>query len=281
MEKPVQLDGETKAILLQMVLNGPCPPHLIILFICNKILGWTADRVAETLMDLRMSDLLRAAGEEIEHQHTTPSSRHSLEPLRAQLNRPLKDIVASKSFTARHPGLLNKTFGETRLNDYYPGKTGGETIAAILSSWDSEKNLIIIAKAQGGDDAAFSEIYKKRDRELRGFIRTRCARDSDVEEIAQTTWIKMAEKIGTYNPAFSSFRRFIKFWALFEIMNYSSKNYQRLTMLFSELSRRFPEFENENEILEAKIRLESMDAPAETIEFYSGVLKNEFQSFFR
>ena len=126
----------------------------------------------------------------------------------------------------------------------------------------TEKDLI--ARAMKGDRDAFDQLYARHQSKVYGFIRSRTKTDQDAEEIAQECWIKVWQKMETYDANRASFRTFLRFWAGIKMLQfYSTQNAQRKVLkLFSDLTARFPDLEEEKEIEEVLAQLGVHSEPA-------------------
>jgi RNA polymerase sigma factor (sigma-70 family) len=108
----------------------------------------------------------------------------------------------------------------------------------------------LIERAVQRDREAFDELYSRHDKNVFGFIRARTARDADAQDVAQETRIEIWRKVSSYNPILGSFVTFAKFWASKKLLQHydAEGRRQRVRVLFSELTTRFPDLEQEPEI---------------------------------
>lgn len=106
----------------------------------------------------------------------------------------------------------------------------------------------LIKNASSGDAGSFQELQRRYKSAIRGYIAGRCfpglarsvrgAKEKDVDqnikEIEQNTWIEVWNKIPGYEPAKSSFYRFVCIWADYMIKRYFSRK-ERKEIPFSAL----------------------------------------------
>jgi RNA polymerase sigma-70 factor (ECF subfamily) len=109
---------------------------------------------------------------------------------------------------------------------------------------------ILIQRAVHGDREAFAELYGRYEKRLLGFIRARTTHDADAQDIAQETRVAVWRKMPTYQPTLGSFSAFAKFWASKKLLQFyeAEGRRRRVVILFSELSLRFPDLEQESEV---------------------------------
>lgn len=108
----------------------------------------------------------------------------------------------------------------------------------------------LVERARGGDRRAFDALYPHLERQVYGFIRARAYNDADTQELAQQTWLTVWQKLSTYNRTRGSLHSFVKYWAGITLLRYYYACGRRRTveLLFSELTTRFPELEQEEEL---------------------------------
>jgi len=102
---------------------------------------------------------------------------------------------------------------------------------------NKQEELDLVKKACAGDEEAFKELQRRYKSSIRGYIAGRCfpglaritigAKEKDVDqgikEIEQNTWIEAWKKIASYEPAKSSFYRFVCIWADYMILRHFSR----------------------------------------------------------
>lgn len=248
-QNQIHIEPQTnKTILLDMLNRGWCPPHLLILFIYHRILEWVPERLVKEKFNSNLQELTDEICKEFKKQKF--KNAHIIEKLSEDLRNPLEQVVTSKRFLKQHRSLKNEKIGSTRLCDYYPYKNDDQIIKEINGQWNNISEFHLIHKVQKEDQQAFETLFNKYKDRLYGFIRYKCLNDQDADDIAQNVWIQIFEKIKTYNIAYSKFYNFLSFRAVYEILKFYKNNYVKLFVLFSRLMKRFPELEDEKELLD-------------------------------
>jgi RNA polymerase sigma factor (sigma-70 family) len=139
-----------------------------------------------------------------------------------------------------------------------------------------------IARAQHGDRRAFDELYGAHAPALRGFIRPRVAHDQDADDVSQQTWIRVWEKLSTYDPSRASFHTFVRYWAGIMLLRHydALKRRRGVEALVTELCSRFPDLAKEQDMAAVIERLTRRtieppepDAP---VEVYAELLRMTF-----
>lgn len=117
--------------------------------------------------------------------------------------------------------------------------------------------ISLIRQAQGGDREAFDGLRAAYQKQIYGFIRARADNDEDAEDIAQEMWVRLWQRMPTYDRARACFQAFVKYWAGIRLLRYydAKGNRRRAEILFSELAGRFTELEREEELTEVIQRL--------------------------
>lgn len=110
--------------------------------------------------------------------------------------------------------------------------------------------VTLTTRAQHGDRAAFDVLYAAHERKVYGFIRPRTSQDDDAQQVAQSTWLKVWEKISTYDPTLGSLRTFAVYWASLMLLRHyaEKKRRNKLEVLFSEIQGRYPDREHVTDI---------------------------------
>ncbi len=64
-----------------------------------------------------------------------------------------------------------------------------------------QDDSVLVAKAQGGDRAAFRELYLRHARYVAGAISRWLGRDAEIDDIVQDTFVRAAERLGSLRSA--------------------------------------------------------------------------------
>jgi RNA polymerase sigma factor (sigma-70 family) len=115
----------------------------------------------------------------------------------------------------------------------------------------------LVEQAAGGDRPAFDALYLRFEKQIYGFIRTRAYNDADTQELAQQTWLLVWQKLPQYDRTRGSLHSFIRYWAGITLLRYYHACGRRhaVETLFSELTARFPDLKQEEELGEVMAAL--------------------------
>lgn len=64
-----------------------------------------------------------------------------------------------------------------------------------------QDDAVLVARAQGGDRAAFREIYLRHARYVAGAVARWLGRDAELDDIVQDTFVRAAERLGSLRSA--------------------------------------------------------------------------------
>lgn len=117
--------GRVLTEVLACVTSSRRPPHEIIAFLLAK-LSWKPSEVVAELGDCTLSELVERIEREYLGTTRIPSMARLFAPLRARLDSRLADTIADKRTRDCYPTLLDRTAGETRLQDYAAKDTPAE-----------------------------------------------------------------------------------------------------------------------------------------------------------
>ncbi|MGD0466780.1 MAG: sigma-70 family RNA polymerase sigma factor [Terriglobales bacterium] len=136
-----------------------------------------------------------------------------------------------------------------------------------------------------GSAQRFEEFRSLYQKEVLGYLRARCARKEDAEDIALNTWKVLWEKISQYDPKRANFAAFAKYWAGLQLLQWYDRweNRPQVSLLFSEIEGRGTDFERDatvDEILARAGQIINTDIPAsmEAAENYRNLLTRTFGS---
>jgi DNA-directed RNA polymerase specialized sigma24 family protein len=152
-----------------------------------------------------------------------------------------------------------------------------ETSGSEIALWETEQTV--------GSAHRFDELHSMYQREVLGYLRARCARKEDAEDIAQLTWKVLWEKISQYDPKRANFAAFAKYWAGLQLLQWYDRweNRPQVTLLFSEIEARHADLEPDatvDEILARAGKIINTDIPSsmEAAENYRNLLASAFGS---
>jgi len=183
---------------------------------------------------------------------------------------------------APQPGLI---FGASDSPEaVYPQLQlrGPRVSTAIVPTGASE--MALVEEAVRGRQSSFDQLHSLYEREVLGYLRARCPRTEDAQDIAQETWVEALRRIDQFNPARGNFSAFLKYWAGIAALRWQrkKKNTFEQTLLFSELASRCPEALKEegieaiaSSVREARPDPEQMFA---SFEQYSSLLRITFKT---
>jgi RNA polymerase sigma factor (sigma-70 family) len=144
--------------------------------------------------------------------------------------------------------------------------------------------VMLVEEAQRKLPSAVEQLHRMYGGELLGYLRARCPRTEDAQDIAQETWIEVLRRIDQFNPARGNFSAFVKYWAGIAALRWQreKKNAFEQTLLFSELASRCPEALKEEgiEAIASSVRAAKPD-PEEmfaSYERYSSFLRITFKT---
>lgn len=198
-----------KEVLLERISRGIYPPHLTIAFAWHKILAWPAERMVRELYEKSLSQLEFEMERELARDGFDKTWVMDLfDPLRQLLKKPL-NVIEARQFKRDYPALLTRLAGDTSLRDYFNENPATQ----IAEYWDTGEELILIANAILEKPGAYDRLYQSCEEPVRGFIRFKLRDWKNVDDIAQETWIAVKENFSAYNPAFTDFASFAKYWA--------------------------------------------------------------------
>jgi RNA polymerase sigma factor (sigma-70 family) len=112
-------------------------------------------------------------------------------------------------------------------------------------------------RVKGGDSEAFEELHRRYEKKVYGFIRVRTNNDADAQDLAQETWLKLSQKMPTYDPTRASPCTFAKYWASIMLLRYYDRRgaHRKVEVFLEDLQRRFPDLEHEQELADMVARL--------------------------
>jgi hypothetical protein len=149
---------------------------------------------------------------------------------------------------------------------------------------DSETLLLETAQTVG-PPPPFEDLHSMYRKEVLGYLRARCARKEDAEDIAQLTWKVLWEKISQYDPKRANFAAFAKYWAGLQLLQWYDRweNRPQVTLLFSEIEARHKGLEPDatvDEILARAGQIINTEIPSspEAAEDYGNLLARTFGS---
>lgn len=230
-----------KRVLLERLLQGNYPPHLLIAFAFHKIIGWPAERMVAEFYQKPLSVVEGELEKQlIKEGFEDGYVRNLFQPLRLGLEKPLK-LIPSKQFKNEYKPLLTEIAGTTKLSDYFRK----EPETAISEYWDSDTDLLLLAEAIQNKPGAFSRLYRTVEEQARGFIRFKMGNDKKVKDLARETQREILEKLSAYNPAFRPFIAFVKNRALFLIKRGWNNTPKSREVSLDELKFEFPDLDDE------------------------------------
>lgn len=230
-----------KRVLLERLLQGNYPPHLLIAFAFHKIIGWPAERMVAEFYQKPLSVVEGELEKQlIKEGFEDGYVRNLFQPLRLGLEKPL-NLIRSKQFKNEYKPLLTEIAGTTKLSDYFRK----EPETAISEYWDSDTDLLLIADAIQNKPGAFERLYRTVEEQARGFICFKMGNDKKVKDLARETQREILEKLSVYNPAFRPFIAFVKNRAWFLINRYWKNIRNPREVSLDELKFEFPGLDDE------------------------------------
>jgi RNA polymerase sigma factor (sigma-70 family) len=123
------------------------------------------------------------------------------------------------------PNLICRNMVEKAIKTGIPDDITTVVLIITYSSLTDDERLKqqkirkLIIESLGGKTLSFSKLYKEYEKPVMAFIlsRCRCSKDEPlVQDAFQKCWIKIAEKLSTYNPEYP-FSTFAFIWAGFAV----------------------------------------------------------------
>jgi len=112
----------------------------------------------------------------------------------------------------------------------------------FLSSTDPEESRLIGEIRDQQSREAFGKLVSLHNKELVGYLRGRCRRKDDAEDIAQEAWVMVLDKIHQFDSSRGNFIAFLKYLAQITALRWNRSNPNLLTesTLITELEDIYP-----------------------------------------
>ena len=117
---------------LRLTFSLPVPPHELICYGFNKVLGWKPRRIVSDLGPDRMASVEASLESELEKESDLSAAMISgcFDALRLRLASRLGDLLSDLRTRNRYDGLLERPVATTVLQEYFSNDPGGD-----ISAW--------------------------------------------------------------------------------------------------------------------------------------------------